>query len=122
MTKEEFIVQEYGEHWEGFNDTTKQCALKHNGWISLLLEHRLQDIETEYSDEYKAWRPKSLNGIEDNNGWNATSEDKYPEDNETVFWYNIDNGDFETASICDCDFNEKDYTHWYKLPPKPPIY
>jgi len=68
-TKEQKIKEAYGEHWENFNDSAKQCALKHDGFISSILEHRLTDIETEYSDSKRAWRPKSLSGIENNNGW-----------------------------------------------------
>ena len=67
-------------------------------------------------------RPKSLSGIEDNNGWNKIEDGILPEDEETVLWLNNENYEFENASILDCDFNYKDYTHWRKLPQKLPLY
>lgn len=68
MTKEEKIQEEYGEHWKLFNGSAKQCALKNDGWINPILEHPPKNLELEFGDKF-IFRPKSLQGIEDNNGW-----------------------------------------------------
>lgn len=67
-------------------------------------------------------RPKSLSGIEDNNGWYKIEDGIFPEDEETVLWLNNENYDFENASLLHCNFNYKDYTHWRYLPKNAPLY
>ncbi len=67
-------------------------------------------------------RPKTLIGIEDNNGWNKIEDGVFPEDEETVLWLNNENYEFENASLLHCDFDYKQYTHWRPLPKKAPLF
>jgi len=68
MTKEEKIKEAYGEHYPQLSD-----SIDENGWSSnwnhfASLETRLfakEDIEKSNGK----WRLKSLQGIENNNGW-----------------------------------------------------
>jgi hypothetical protein len=78
MTKEEVIQQAYREYWDGFNNTAKKCALSNNGYISPILENAPEGIELDYIIN-GAYRPKSLQGIENNNGWikGTPKEDMY---------------------------------------------
>jgi len=68
MTKEEKIREAYGEHWKFFNGSAKQCALNNNGWINPILEHAPNNLDLERGEKF-IYRPKSLQGIENNNGW-----------------------------------------------------
>lgn len=68
MTKEEKIVDAYGEHWEGLHPAGKECALKNDGWVGSIIELAPKGLDLEF-DDYSSFRPKSLLGIENNNGW-----------------------------------------------------
>ena len=99
MTKEEKIKEAYGEHWEGFNLTAKRCALSHFGFIGNILEHPPKNIELEH--KMGAFRPKSLEGIEYNNGWiRIESEGQYDElENGEYEWFNIENGKYDKGDL-----------------------
>ena len=66
--KQEAIKKAYGEYWEAVKDFVDE-----NGWIDFLEDiqrimyffHDSDNIEVFKS----TWRPKSLQGIENNNGW-----------------------------------------------------
>ena len=87
--KQKAIREAYGEYWELFNSSAKDCAFNNNGWISAILEHAPKDLEIDF---YKsAFRPKTLQGIETNNGWiSILSESDLPSEN------------------CDCYIEHKD--------------
>lgn len=119
--KEKYIIKQFGDLWETLNQTSKKCALKHDGWISTILDHIPNQLEYDFSTEKCAWRPKSLVGVEDNNGWHLIKEE-LTEENQTVLWYNIDNGDFTLSSLLEDGFNEKDYSHWTSINPRGPKY
>jgi len=123
MTKLDKIKEVYGELF-----VTHGHLIDEDGWLDnssdvhyLTMGQTKQLGECEYRQEYE-FRPKELQGLEINNGWNSLEESKFPEDIDSVFWFNNDNGEFEVASLLHCDFAYTDYTHWHKLPPKPPIY
>ena len=70
MTKQETIAKAYGEHWETVKDYVDE-----NGWFDFSDDkkriryffHNGENIEL---NKYLThWRPKSLAGIETNNGW-----------------------------------------------------
>jgi hypothetical protein len=76
MTKEGKIKEAYGEHWDLVKDYVER-----NGWITVsdLLHLKLpiaKIIDCDIED-VRAYRPKSLRGIENNNGWTKieTKED-----------------------------------------------
>lgn len=75
MTKEEKIKEAYGEYWELFSYKEQDLILKNNGWVNKF-NHPLHfemvnfyEIETLAYGVGTSWRPKSLQGIENNNGW-----------------------------------------------------
>ena len=78
--KQEAIKKAYGEYWEAVKDFVDE-----NGWIDFLEDiqrimyffHDSDNIEVFKS----TWRPKSLQGIENNNGWiKIESEDDLPKE------------------------------------------
>jgi hypothetical protein len=75
MTKEEVIQKAYGEYWDLFDKSEQLKMLNNNGWNSYF-NHPLHwemnkfiEIETMAYGIGTSWRPKSLAGIENNNGW-----------------------------------------------------
>ena len=120
MTKEEKIKEAYGEYWETLQPDE-------NGWSNKMLFHDKVDF-SKYATKaiahgvYKV-RPKSLQGIENNNRWiKIESEEDLPEPEKNVLWLNNENYDTELSSILTCGFDCQDYTHWQPLPENPPIY
>ncbi|WP_312922553.1 hypothetical protein [Empedobacter brevis] len=67
MTKEEIIKEAWGECWNKLPKEAQEKALKNNGFVSQYFE----DLLTIDKRERKLFeiRPKSLQGIENNNGW-----------------------------------------------------
>lgn len=77
--KQEAIRLAYGEYWGNLIEQAKQCALKNDGWISSILQHAPKELELDFGN-YQ-YRPKSLSGIEDNNGWiSILSEEDLPKE------------------------------------------
>lgn len=74
MTKEEKIKEAWGVYFEHFGEHATKHALENNGYCSvpsitlglILRSHGEEWLET---DKDLKRRPKSLQGIEDNNGW-----------------------------------------------------
>lgn len=85
MTKEEKIQQAYGEYWNE--------SIDNNGWVCrnsteyVHLYHKMKNyIELEEFSDFEnnvfKWRPKSLQGIEDNNRWiSVENQNDLPKDN-----------------------------------------
>lgn len=83
MKKEEKIKEAYGEHYE-----TVKNYIDDNGWCVLNVSQKepINDFAHHEKTEWKpinervCWRPKSLEGIENNNSWiKIESEDDLPE-------------------------------------------
>jgi hypothetical protein len=76
MTKQEKIIEAYGEHWE-----TVKNHIDENGWIytcNFIFYCNFKYHEKGFGATHRI-RPKSLAGIEDNNGWiKIESEDDLP--------------------------------------------
>jgi hypothetical protein len=131
MTKEEVIQQAYREYWDGFNNTAKKCALSNNGYISPILENAPEGIELDYIIN-GAYRPKSLQGIENNNGWiKIESEKDLPKEYDlyNACWFNKKFKDdipmFYGCNLPDLRnyFDEELITHYQPIEKrKPPIY
>jgi hypothetical protein len=89
-SKEEVIKKAYGEHWG-----TVENYVNSDGWCSQFLEYLGINVfgdEAEYTTIN--WRPKSLQGIEDNNGWiKVKNERELPSDLEVCHF--IPCGSFE---------------------------
>lgn len=123
--KQEAIKKAYGEHWEEVKN-----YIDDNGWIEGGTDRDFPEPKFEPSigelEEHKTeylWRPKSLQGIENNNGWiRIESEEQYDKlENGNYHWYNIN-----TDRYCQGDlWVYGTFTHYRPrlIPkPKPPIY
>lgn len=117
MTKQEKIQEAYGEYFnKDIND---------NGWCSNhSLRIRVDALEIDRSRF--GWRPKSLQGIEANNGWiKIESESDLPktEDDYHIF---IDNKDLSIAYFDKSDgwsIACPEITHYQSIiKPEAPIY
>ena len=65
MTKQEIIKQSYGEHWDKVSEHVDE-----NGWCDRKGSQFNPSLEKfELSIHGTSVRPKSLEGLEDNNGW-----------------------------------------------------
>lgn len=86
MTKQEKIQEAYGEHW----DNVKYFVYE-NGWCSTRKNIDFENIRQSFEIEYKRfttyhWRPISLKGIENNNGWiKIESEADLPKEKKYLF-------------------------------------
>ena len=125
MTKQEKIREAYPiDYWNKINNTAKNCAYKNNGWIGSILEHAPEGIDLDF-DGY-AFRPKSLHGIENNNGWiKIESEEDLPniENKKIVFYGNGITSTYLSEDVKHDIKHFKRYTH-YKIKEEelPPIY
>ena len=121
-TKEEVIKAAYGN----YSDIALEiCDV--NGWINIgnYYSYFPQDKEQKkFFNELMA-RPKSLQGIEDNNGWNSMDDPSF-EDGEYILFLRFIDGEGEppifTSTLSD-DFQIGYFTHWKRINyEKPPIY
>lgn len=143
MTKQEKIKEAYGEFYDKVKnniDDQGWCTMinESNEFVSptcldlgMSREYYDNNIEGGYfsdSNTHK-WRPKSLHGIENNNGWiKIESEADLPKETDHYLVYNkINNGievdyidhDYESHSERWVEFN----SHYQPIQkPKPPIY
>jgi hypothetical protein len=89
MTKQEKIREAYGEHFEAVKDYVDE-----NGWCDLSimpLKWKISEINDIDIEDFTWFRPKSLAGIEDNNGWiKIESEDDLPI--STIMYHVVLNG------------------------------
>ena len=122
MTKQEKIQEAYGKYWEVVYEYVDK-----NGWCSAYWKTKTY-FQTEFTSE--KWRPKSLQGIEDNNGWiKIESEADLPK-NDDDYWVmtNIKDDEVQQLSnliVIRCLNLEKNIkvTHFQPIEkPKPPIY
>ena len=118
MTKQEIIKQAYGEHWD------KVCEyVEENGWCNSYWGKEYTDLngvgKTKKDPLY--WRPKSLQGIEDNNGWIKLNGLPNEITNRCSMWIMTKNG---IEYLKENEFLPIGYATHYKPveKPKPPIY
>ena len=130
MTKEEKIKEAWGLYFEHLGEHAKKHALENNGYCSapsitlglILRRHGEEWLET--NKDLKN-RPKSLQGIEDNNGWiKVESEADLPKESYN-YW--VFQNDGLIQSMKEYELNKKYYnieaTHYQPIQkPKPPIY
>lgn len=135
MTKQEKIQEAYGEYWELFSVEEQENILKNNGWV-MKFNHPLHwemckffEIETSDYGVGTSWRPKSLQGIENNNGWiKIESENDLPKETIDVFWMDKTQGIIcgKYYAINDYDnikFLIENATHYQPITkPQSPIY
>lgn len=137
LAKNKKIIESYFEFWEQLPDDAHQQALYNNGYIhSKYLEfsngslldciefERMDTYDAEFGEPIQVFRPKSLQGIEDNNGWNIITDDL--EFTAETFWlYNSSNRDLFRGRLFDDDKLpiHRYATHYQPIEiPIPPIY
>lgn len=127
MTKEEKIKEAWGKAY----DEVKHL-LTENGYIwsvdlaHICLDLSLYNLDLNYNDT--GCRPKSLKGIENNNGWiKIENEEDLPKEDCNVFilhkTYGIITDKYKSVKK-DFHYNyKKNITHYQPIEkPKPPIY
>lgn len=140
-TKEEVIKEAWGEYWDKLTpDMQELCLQKNDGGLHQRdLFSLFQDVDLEFFEYYSSIsaeepyrkngiRPKSLSGIEDNNGWiRIESEEDLPKDCGD-YWVYDDDGDigYYMFNLFEEDFEhvkENGITHYQPIiKPKPPLY
>lgn len=133
MTKQEKIKEEWGSSINSYIKSNNS-GLRNDGWscVPPVDELSKYDVESEachdlgvYDSVRRRYRPKSLQGIENNNGWNSMDQPDF-EDNEYILFLRFIEGEGEppifTCVLCD-DFEIGYFTHWKRVDcKKPPIY
>lgn len=127
--KQEAIKKAYGEYWEKVKEYVDE-----EGWVTAEYFPHSSKIDVEFGEDFGdscsdfCIRPKSLQGIETNNGWISVN-DRLPEIKLTIesFWVFYVNYKGEKAverMIFFKDINRFEVptvTHWQpiQVPPKP---
>jgi hypothetical protein len=80
MEKQEVIKQAYGDFWESL-----RLFIDENGWCNYF-PNRIGNVDWEGTGtDFVKYRPKSLQGIENNNGW--ISFDVMPKDDDKTYYF-----------------------------------
>ena len=133
--KEIAIEKAYGEYWEQV-----KYHVDEDGWCHYFCDEGFSsginpedafdyDIKNQ-NDEYYDWRPKSLSGIETNNGWHRIDEVGLPKDygdfwlktNDDILpaYFTLHRSCFATV---DEDLENSSITHYQPIQnPDSPIY
>jgi len=116
MTKFEKIQEAYGQHWKEF-----ESHVSNMGWTRKSLIPFMEVKEIDFINNLQ--RPKSLNGLEDNNGWIHIKND-LPYNTECHF-YDLNNDTYWSGMVDkfgDFSYSTK-ATHYQTIQkPNPPIY
>lgn len=132
MTKEEKIKEAWGKL--KLIPIYKNDYCRENGWSSFSPDFKKQKHYNEKLLDFigiKCCRPKTLQGIEDNNGWiKIQSEEDLPKDfnrSEFKLYYWTNNGLYESEDYKrhKLHYNNLEITHYRLEPifnPEPPIY
>jgi len=96
-TKEELLQSIYGAEY---------IHADINGWMKYGMYHPndlgFDNDEVDRYGDMDLWRPKSLQGIESNNGWiSINSEKDLPSENGYYWFYTIENPRIVTHNITD---------------------
>ena len=122
--KQEAIKKAYSEYWENVKDYVDE-----NGWIDNSIPKftfgQLKNLDLEYKNDV-LFRPKSLQGIENNNGWVKIESEADLPNNEKVWIYTSNNRVLiSSKAVLNWVLKNPDnkITHYQPIEkPKPPIY
>lgn len=128
MTKEEKIKEAWGEYYNEI-----EFYLTESGFMPYVYDVRMIRNENKIEFEHlpnnaNLFRPKSLKGIENNNGWvKIESENDLPKENEQHYWTITENNPDIKERYFNKFFNEYKgegkVTHYQPIEKqKPPIY
>ncbi len=120
MTKQESIKEAYGEYY-------KKCNPNENGWIDYDIWFQLigHKIDYDYSLNQMFIRPKSLSGIENNNGWDKFNNEQLTEDMDCYVINPQGNIVILSSNVINSISKDRlaNITHYQIISePKPPIY
>ena len=126
--KQEAIKKAYSEYWEKVKDYVDNDGYIDNS-IPKFTFGQVKNLDLEYKNDV-FFRPKSLQGIENNNGWiKIESEKDLPKVSGLYFGKDYEFGtdmmyfDFETKKWEDSNGYLQNITHYQPIEkPKPPIY
>ena len=126
--KQEAIKKAYSEYWEKVKDDVDNDGYIDNS-IPKFRFGQLKNLDLEYKNDV-LFRPKSLQGIENNNGWiKIESEKDLPKVSGLYFGKDYEFGtdmmyfDFETKKWEDSNGYLQNVTHYQPIEKlKPPIY
>ena len=126
--KQEAIKKAYSEYWEKVKDYVDNGGYIDNS-IPKFTFGQVKNLDLEYKNDV-FFRPKSLQGIENNNGWvKIESEKDLPKESGLYFGKDYEFGtdmtffDFETKEWEDSNGYLLNITHYQPIEkPKPPIY
>jgi len=135
MTKEELIKESYLEYWEQLEPAVQKRALSSNGWLhwdDIVNDNGALTDCIDMDRDIDYYRPKSLRGIEHNNGWIKINDKSDLPKEYKSYWCLTYNGDVKILRF-DPEFKEWFYecnrglmftvTHYQPIiKPKPPIY
>ncbi len=120
MTKEEKIKSEYEKLGLPFNEN----IIVDNGWLKIkpgLYSSKYDDLDLlKLTNHVHSIRPKTLKGIENNNGWTKLESEKdLPERNDEQEYYWIHEGSIHEMRLDPCHYEKPSvilnhYTHWRK--------
>ena len=121
--KQEAIKKAYGDYWDNFSD-----CVDRNGMANLDRDFTYEDMGLELQSNGN-WRPKSLDGIETNNGWIRIDENlnHNQEPEKGQYWTIFRNGFIEVSyydGTRECyKFWRLNFTHYQPIvKPNLPIY
>ena len=119
--KQQLIKEAYGKYFEQV-----EPYIDCNGWCKYHWQIVHNDmLETMCRTKpNERWRPVSLKGIENNNGWELI-EDLDIEENEYVLFLRMTEGGEPPifTSLLSEDFQKDYFTHWKRIDiSKPPLY
>lgn len=134
MTKQDVIKAAYGKHWSKVKDHINEDGFVKfgNGRHKMNIGGVDWDIvgydkvSVMKTRVWWLWRPKTLDGLEDNNGWIKT-EDSLPSKIGTYRVcvegrLSIANWTINDLSL-DMDYFKKVFSHWMPIKhPQPPLY
>lgn len=123
MKKQEVIKKAYGKSYDALKD-----YINENGFVDCVKNRKISLVPffdvTEIEFNGHLSRPKSLKGIENNNGWKLIDElNVY--DNEHVLFLRMTEGGEAPIFTCIAgeDFQIGYFTHWKRVDiSKPPLF
>lgn len=130
MTKKECIKKAYLELFDNDSEKEKRFAdiekwIDNHGWFSGVLHNVPDELLDKSGHEV---RPKTLNGIEDNNGWTKIENDNFPEQAKYFseierFFVFTKEKEIKLAPNANFWYWRNHYTHYKPIQkPKPPLY
>lgn len=133
--KEKAIREAYGEHWDKVKDFVDDNGYIYEDdakdilWKKLvngIIHSRIYHVEVDIIDRgcYDDMRPKSLQGIETNNGWTRIESEADLPTEQCLYKVILKTGEFDTYPFMkdDEEYWINTFSHYEKIEFKKPIY